>query len=120
MTPKRYKPRPGKAAVQRRSEAHKQWVRGHECVVPGCALRGCEAAHVRLGTGAEQDGGGLGMKPADRWVIPLCTVHHRQQHRIGERTFAKWYGIDMKAIAEDLARRSPHLKRLARELGQHG
>lgn len=63
-----------------------------------------EAAHVRIGTD-----GGIGLKPGDQWTIPLCSMHHRKQHRIGESTFERIYNIDMKVIAYQLARKSPHL-----------
>ena len=62
-----------------------------------------EAAHVRIGTD-----GGIGMKPSDCWTIPLCSSAHREQHKIGEAPFEKRYGIDMKKIAADLWRISPH------------
>jgi hypothetical protein len=37
---------------------------------------------VRTGTDA-----GIGMKPSDRYAVPLCTVCHSKQHRLGELTF---------------------------------
>ena len=49
-------------------------------------------------------------KPHDKWCLPLCRGHHREQHHIGEPAFEFSYGIDMKAIAEGLAARSPHRK----------
>jgi hypothetical protein len=41
-----------------------------------------EAAHVRMGTD-----GGMGMKPSDCYVVPLCSACHAYQHKIGERKF---------------------------------
>jgi hypothetical protein len=29
----------------------------------------------------------MGMKPSDRWTIPLCGVCHRYQHQHGESSF---------------------------------
>jgi hypothetical protein len=52
---------------------------------------GCEAAHVRLGTG-----GGTSLKPGDRWALPLCGACHREQHAIGEVTF--WRGLDLDPV----------------------
>jgi len=31
--------------------------------------------------------GGVGMKPGDRYAVPLCTTCHAKQHRVGELTF---------------------------------
>lgn len=88
--------------------AHRAWVRRHHCCVPGCRSRPIECAHVRSGTD-----GGVGLKPSDKWVISLCAAHHLEQHHIGERAFEAEHGIDMKALAEEFARRSPHWRRLS-------
>jgi len=37
---------------------------------------------VRTGTD-----GGVGIKPSDRYAVPLCTACHAKQHRVGELTF---------------------------------
>jgi len=66
-----------------------------------------ECAHVRTGTG-----GGTGLKPSDRWTISLCHLHHAEQHRIGEAAFQARHGIDLLALAELFAARSPHWRRL--------
>lgn len=100
---------------QIRCAAHLKWVRGHECLVRHWAGHWCygkiEAAHVRTGTGA-----GVGIKPGDEWTIPLCAGAHWHQHQIGEAAFERQFGIDMKAIAEGLAARSPALRKRARAL----
>ena len=91
-------------APQIRCPAHLQWVRGHECSVQNNDCLGTvEAAHVRDGTDC-----GLGVKPSDIFVVPLCSWHHRQQHNVGEKQFEFRHKISMIDIAEDLARRSPH------------
>ena len=64
--------------------------------------RPIECAHVRRDTD-----GGAGLKPSDRWTISLCRDHHVEQHQIGEAAFEQRYGIDMRALAEEFARRSP-------------
>lgn len=91
---------------EKRFPAHRAWVRGFDCVVGRkghCCNLPMEAAHVRTGTG-----GGMAEKPHDKWTIPLCHRHHAEQTAIGEAAFERLYGIDMKAIAEGLAARSPH------------
>ena len=93
-----------KQVPQIRSPSHRQWVRGHECVVQNADCLGrIEAAHVRAGTDC-----GLGVKPSDIFVIALCSWHHRQQHNIGEKQFQFRHKINMLEIAEEFARRSPH------------
>lgn len=90
-----------------RSPAHRAWVRGHMCCVPGCTTMPIEAAHVRSGTD-----GGMGMKPGDDWVVSLCHDHHAEQHRIGETSFEHLHGLNLKALAREFASRSPHKKKL--------
>jgi hypothetical protein len=55
-----------------------------------------EAAHLRIGTSA-----GTGLKPGDRWALPLCHVCHMQQHAIGEVTF--WRGLDLDPVGVAVA-----------------
>lgn len=114
--PKRRKPeRPHVPRVlQRVFNRHRRYIRSLECSVKNCACqyrigiwenpehRRIECAHVRTGTD-----GGTGLKPSDWWTIPLCAVRHREQHNVGEGTFERVYGLDMKAIALALARKSP-------------
>ena len=67
-----------------------------------------EAAHCRRGIPAHEMPGGTGIKPHDKWAIPLCPSHHRLQHDIGEKRFEDKFQIDMKATARVLWQRSPH------------
>jgi hypothetical protein len=92
-----------------RCPGHLKWVRGFKCCVPGCDRRPIEAAHVRLGTN-----GGMGMKPDDTWVVSLCRDHHRRQHEMGERGFEIFHNVDLKAIAQEFAAKSPHRKKWER------
>jgi hypothetical protein len=55
-------------------------------------------------------GGGMGMKPPDRWSVGLCVAHHREQHLIGHEAFDAKHGVDLRSLAEALARRSPYLE----------
>lgn len=100
-----------------RSHQHLAFIRGFECSIAGHRDHVCEgdieAAHVRSGTD-----GGLSSKPSDKYAIPLCREAHRQQHQIGEPAFEGVYLIDMRAIADDLAKRSPSLRKLEREMEQ--
>lgn len=105
MLPPRLKPVP--KVKRMRCPAHLAWVRTFACSVPGCAGKPIEAAHVRTGTD-----GGVGMKPGDQWAISLCSMHHRKQHLWGERTFGQAFKIDMKALAQEFAAKSPHRRKL--------
>jgi hypothetical protein len=49
---------------------------------------------VRTGTD-----GGVGMKPGDRYAVPLCTACHAKQHRVGELTFWSALRIDPLNVA---------------------
>lgn len=66
-----------------RSEKHKAFIRELPCAVGG---KGCygpiEAAHVRMGSD-----GGVGMKPSDCYIVPLCNKHHAAQHTTSEMNF---------------------------------
>jgi hypothetical protein len=65
----------------RRRVQHLVFVRQLPCVACGKAAPS-EPAHVRTGTD-----GGVGMKPGDRYAVPLCAACHAKQHRVGELTF---------------------------------
>jgi hypothetical protein len=104
--PVRIQRKSGRQEAGKRSPAHRAWVRGHACAACG-STAAIECAHVRNGTG-----GGISMKPSDRWCISLCRECHAEQHRMGEASFAKFANIDLKALAEEFARKSPHWPRL--------
>jgi hypothetical protein len=45
----------------------------------------------------------LGRKASDEFVVPLCRVHHRAVHRVGdERAWWKQTGIDPLKVARQL------------------
>lgn len=97
-----------------RSYAHKKWVRGHECSIKGKhpCMGPIQSAHVRCGTD-----GAMGIVPSDCFTIPLCAVAHSMQHGLGEESFERAFGIDMKAIAAELWGRSPARLKMERDDG---
>jgi hypothetical protein len=107
MLPQRLKPDHFKPKPRLRSTAHRDFVRGHHCSVPGCQLMPIEVAHVRRG-----GGGGMGQKPSDACTISLCRGHHGEQHRIGEVSFEAKHGFRMIDKAIEFYRASPHRKKL--------
>jgi hypothetical protein len=69
-----------------RDTAYLKFIRSLPCCV--CFRdRGIEAAHVGRR--------GMSQKSSDRETIPLCSAHHREQHRIGLREFSKVYELDV-------------------------
>lgn len=99
-------PKKRNRSLRWRSPAHCNFVRGHECCVPGCDQRPIEVAHLREGTDA-----GMGRKSSDWFTVSLCLNHHRigpqSQHSIGETSFGKLHGIDLHALAAEFATESP-------------
>jgi hypothetical protein len=79
----------GKRKPDRRTRTkHLGFIRQLPCVACGKPAPS-EAAHVRSGSD-----GGAGMKPSDRYSLPLCTDCHELQHRFGELTFWSVLRID--------------------------
>jgi hypothetical protein len=88
----RSKPKPD----LRKRVQHLVFVRLLPCVACGKAAPS-KAAHVRTGTD-----GGVGMKPGDRYAVPLCATCHAKQHRVGELTFWSALRIDPVNVALQL------------------
>jgi len=77
----------------RRDKRHLEFIRSLPCCV--CRIEGkTEAAHIR-----NNGDGGMGMKPSDSRVLPLCCDCHRAQHVEGE---PRYWGYKLEA-AKDLA-----------------
>jgi hypothetical protein len=73
----------------------------------------CDAAHVRyhdMAAGKEQTG--IGRKPDDRWVVPLCHRCHMTQHSRGERIWWQEKGIDPVRVARLLYAASPNFDKM--------
>src|SRR5215469_13785834 len=77
----------------RRRLQHLAFVRLLPCVVCGRAGPS-EVAHVRSGSD-----GGVGMKPADRYCVSICTDCHALQHQLGELTFWSTVRVDPLNVA---------------------
>lgn len=102
MLPRRI-PKAPKRASRWRSQAHCNFVRSHECCVPGCNGRPIEVAHVRTGSGA-----GVGQKPDDWNAVSLCQSHHAEQHQRGERTFWDHLArLDPSSLIAEFIKASP-------------
>lgn len=59
-----------------------------------------EAAHIRtssLDHGKRETG--KSEKSSDKWALPLCNRHHREQHSMNEMEFWGKYGVDPFLLA---------------------
>lgn len=84
---------------------HRRHVRRHMCIVPGCENLDIQCCHIRLGSHA-----GMGQKPPDYLTYPGCgSVHHEEQHAIGEAAFEKKYGVNLRQAARQLVMTSPDI-----------
>ena len=84
---------------------HLDYIRSLPCCICGEDTT-VEAAHVR--TASLEHGKlytGKAEKPSDKWAVPLCGRHHREQHDFGNEL--KWWaskGIDPFLLAITLKR----------------
>ena len=93
---------------RQKSEIHLTFIRTLPCVVCNNNTS-VEAAHIRfscLRAGKRQTG--MGEKPDDSWTLPLCGIHHREQHTMGEQDFWKKHGLDPIFLALALYRAPDH------------
>lgn len=86
--------------------AYLAYVRTQPCMI--CARPGSDAAHIRTGSLVnKKPHTGFGEKPDDKWALPLCRDHHREQHSMNERAFWRRYGINPFLAAIRLYRNRP-------------
>lgn len=94
-------------------EEHLRFIRRLPCCV--CGTSPVEAAHIRYNDAATGKMQAVGQKPDDKWVVPLCAGHHREdneaQHRMGERAFWEKHRIDPLKLATLLFAASPDVMR---------
>ena len=81
-------------------KAHLDFIRQLPCCVCGDPIH-TQAAHIRYSDArVGKVNAGVGAKPHDRFTVPLCNIHHDQQHNMGnERRFWELYKIDPILIA---------------------
>jgi hypothetical protein len=69
-----------------------------QCPCLHCGMTPSEPAHLRLSSAAYGKASGLGKKPEDKWILPVCAEHHRlardAQHNRNEAEFWDSLGIN--------------------------
>ena len=105
---KRPKEKLGVRQVETKESAkHRRFVRSFVCIVNDeYCDKDIQCAHVRLGL-PEGEQAGVSQKPHDCFTVPMCSGHHARQHRIGEASFEKEFGVRLLDTALKLARVSP-------------
>lgn len=86
-----------------RDNKHLAWIRQQPCCICGDNTT-TEAAHIRtsnLELGKDDFGWG---RPSDKWVLPLCGSHHREQHTMNEMAFWAKHGKDPFMLAMTIRR----------------
>jgi len=85
---------------RRHNPDHLRYVASQPCCLCGDNTS-VQACHLRFGSiNDDKRETGMQEKPHDdRWVLPLCSAHHREQHGMNEREFWKKYRVDPFAMA---------------------
>jgi hypothetical protein len=84
------------------NDRHLDFIRGLPCAVCGNPLA-TEAAHLRAGNlKYGKLPAGMQEKSSDKWALPLCSGHHREQHKVNEQQFWKACGINPWVLAMTL------------------
>jgi len=83
-----------------RSKEHLRHVAQQPCLI--CGRSPSHAHHIRFAQSK-----GLGLKVSDEFTVPLCAIHHQQNHATGnERLWWQEHQIDPLAVALRLWRES--------------
>ena len=87
-----------------RDRAHLENVARQPCAI--CGRKPSQAHHLRF-----VQRRALGRKVSDEWVVPLCSIHHRQLHKTGdEKNWWADHGIAPIPLAESLWERSRSIR----------
>ena len=94
----------------REDPLHTDFIKSLHCVV--CGATPVDPHHVRVSmfntipdgciTVPDSERGGTGLKPADKWTVPVCRIHHDHIHAGGERIFWLALNINPLALAQSL------------------
>ena len=90
-----------------RSKEHLRLVARQSCLI--CGRAPSHAHHVRYAQSR-----GLGLKVSDEFTVPLCAIHHTENHATGDER--KWWSdrkIDPLAVAQELWKSTTRLEKPA-------
>jgi hypothetical protein len=97
--------------IRLRDKEHRKFVSRQPCLV--CGRAPCDPHHVRFAQPRA-----LGRKVSDEFTVPLCRIHHRDLHHVGdERGWWTRAGIDPLPAAGDLWRQTHPLAAKAEHAG---
>jgi hypothetical protein len=97
-----------------RSKEHLRFVAQQPCLI--CGRSPSHAHHVRFAQSK-----GLGLKVSDEFTVPLCAIHHSENHTTGnERLWWSERAIDPLPVAERLWRESDSGKEVMKALDPEG
>jgi hypothetical protein len=83
-----------------RSKEHLRFVARQPCLI--CGRTPSQAHHIRYAQSR-----GLGLKVSDEFTVPLCAIHHTENHATGdERRWWQDHNIDPLVTANELWRQS--------------
>lgn len=84
---------------RRHDNRHLKFVSERPCIV--CGRMPCDPAHIKMPDAriSKPVSSNLGMKADDRFTLPLCRMHHDQQHNMPEREFWQLYHTDAILLA---------------------
>jgi hypothetical protein len=83
-----------------RSKEHLRFVARQPCLI--CGRSPSHAHHIRFAQSR-----GVGLKVSDEFTVPLCAIHHQQNHATGnERQWWQEHKIDPLPLAERLWQKS--------------
>lgn len=89
---------------RQRDNKHLDFIRSLPCCICGDDTT-TEAAHIRVASLANgKNATGMSEKSSDKWALPLCGKHHREQHTMAELKFWAKYNIDPFALALTMGR----------------
>ena len=93
-----------------RSKTHLKYVARQPCLI--CGRQPSHAHHVRF---AQQRG--VGLKVSDEFTVPLCAIHHQENHTVGnERQWWQDRKLDPLMVARKLWGESRQLKQAGNDM----
>lgn len=112
---KRHKSKRGKSSREDHNPKDEKYL----ALLRRCPCLGCDndpagiAAHVRM-TRVGKPITGAGLRPGDRWALPLCASCHtdgpKAQHKAGEVLFWQRLGIDPLPLCQRLHKAAPDIQ----------